>query len=124
MTSSESSPLSAEKLFTTRCVPCEGGVPRMTLKEAKEQLKELPGWELLTGPDRIKKSWTVKNFLAGLEFFQSVATVAEAEAHHPDLHLVGYRNLTIEIWTHAIQGLSLNDFILAARIDQLPIRLK
>jgi 4a-hydroxytetrahydrobiopterin dehydratase len=96
----------------------------MTPKEAEEQLKELSGWELLSGPDRIKKSWTIKNFLAGLEFFQSVAAVAEAETHHPDLHLVGYRNLTIEIWTHAIQGLSLNDFILAARIDQLPIRLK
>lgn len=96
----------------------------MTFKEAAEQLRELPGWELLTGPDRIRKSWTVKNFLSGLEFFQSVATLAEAEGHHPDLHLVGYRNLSIEIWTHAIQGLSLNDFILAARIDQLPVRLK
>lgn len=124
MSEPESQPLSASTLCTTKCVPCEGGVPRMTQKEAQEQLKELPGWELLTGPDRIKKSWTVKNFLAGLEFFQSVAAVAEAEAHHPDLHLVGYRNLSIEIWTHAIQGLSLNDFILAARIDQLPIRLK
>jgi len=124
MTEPESQPLTAATLCTTRCVPCEGGVPRMTPKEAEEQLKELPGWELLTGPDRIRKNWTVKNFLAGLEFFQSVAAVAEAEAHHPDLHLVGYRNLSIEIWTHAIQGLSLNDFILAARIDQLPIRLK
>ncbi len=89
-------PLSAT-LCTKRCVPCEGGVPRMTPKETEEQLKELPGWELLTGPDRIRKSWTVKNFLVGLEFFQSVAAVAEAEGHHPDLHLVGYRNLTIEI---------------------------
>lgn len=124
MTIPKSQPLSASTLCTKRCVPCEGGVPRMTPKETEEQLKELPGWELLTGPDRIRKSWTVKNFLVGLEFFQSVAAVAEAEGHHPDLHLVGYRNLTIEIWTHAIQGLSLNDFILAARIDQLPISLK
>ncbi len=124
MTEPESQPLSASTLCTTKCVPCEGGVPRMTPKEAEEQLKELPGWELLNSPDRIRKSWTVKNFLAGLEFFQGVAAIAEAEGHHPDLHLVGYRNLSIEIWTHAIQGLSLNDFILAARIDQLPIRLK
>ena len=96
----------------------------MSPEEAAAQLKVLPGWELLSGPDRIRKSWTVKNFVAGLEFFQKVSEVAEAEGHHPDLHLVGYRNVSIEIWTHAIQGLSLNDFILAARIDQLPIRLR
>jgi 4a-hydroxytetrahydrobiopterin dehydratase len=105
-------------------VPCEGGVPKMSREEAEAQLTALSGWELLSGPDRIRKSWTVKNFLAGLEFFQKVAEVAEAEGHHPDLHLVGYRNVSIEIWTHAIQGLSLNDFILAARIDQLPLQLR
>lgn len=118
------SPVSAEQLCSTKCVPCEGGVPKLTPEEAKAQLAVLSGWELLSGPDRIRKSWTVKNFMTGLEFFGKVADVAEAEGHHPDLHLIGYRNLSIEIWTHAIQGLSLNDFILAARIDQLPIRLR
>ena len=72
-------------------------------------------------PDRITRSWTVKNFMAGLAFFDRVAQLAEDEGHHPDLHLVGYRNVTIDIWTHAIGGLSLNDFILAAKIDRLPI---
>ena len=62
--------------------------------------------------------------MAGLRFFQAVAEVAEAEGHHPDLHLVGYRNVAIEIWTHAIGGLSVNDFILAAKIDGLPVELK
>ena len=118
------SPVSAEQLCSTKCVPCEGGVPKLSTEEAKAQLAVLSGWILLSGPDRIRKSWTVKNFMAGLEFFGKVAEVAEAEGHHPDLHLIGYRNLSIEIWTHAIQGLSLNDFILAARIDQLPIRLR
>ena len=92
--------------------------------EAEAQLTALSGWTLLSGPDRIRKSWTVRHFMAGLDFFQKVAEVAESEGHHPDLHLVGYRNVSIEIWTHAIQGLSLNDFILAARIDQLPIQLR
>lgn len=118
------SPVSAEQLCSTKCVPCEGGVPKLSPEEAKAQLAVLNGWELLSGPDRIRKSWTVKHFMAGLEFFGKVAEVAEAEGHHPDLHLIGYRNLSIEIWTHAIQGLSLNDFILAARIEQLPIRLR
>lgn len=116
--------LTAQQLCSTRCVPCEGGVPQMTVDEAAAQLAMLRGWELLSGPDRIRKNWTVKNFLAGMEFFRLVADVAESEGHHPDLHLVGYRNVSIEIWTHAIQGLSLNDFILAARIDQLPVRLR
>lgn len=118
------SPKSRGELCTTRCVPCEGGVPKLTMDEAAAQLQEVPGWELLAGPDRIRKSWVVRNFLAGMSFFAEVTKVAEAEGHHPDLHLVGYRNVSIEIWTHAINGLSLNDFILAARIDELPIELR
>jgi len=62
--------------------------------------------------------------MSALEFFNHVAALAEEEGHHPDLHLVGYRNVAIELWTHAIGGLSENDFILAAKIDQLPIRLR
>ena len=61
--------------------------------------------------------------MAGLAFFEKVAAVAEEEGHHPDLHLEGYRNVAIELWTHAIGGLSENDFILAAKIDRLPIEL-
>ncbi len=117
-------PMSRTELCSTRCVPCEGGVPKLTPEEATAQLKEVPGWELLPGPDRIRKSWVVRNFLAGMCFFEKVTEVAEAEGHHPDLHLVGYRTVSIEIWTHAINGLSLNDFILAARLDALPIELQ
>jgi 4a-hydroxytetrahydrobiopterin dehydratase len=105
-------------------VPCEGGVPRLSPAEASEQLQQLQGWELLSNPDRIRKCWTVKHFRAGMEFFRRVEELAESEGHHPDLHLTAYRQVAIEIWTHAIQGLSLNDFILAARIDSLPIRLR
>ncbi|MEQ9408151.1 MAG: 4a-hydroxytetrahydrobiopterin dehydratase [Fuerstiella sp.] len=113
-----------DKLKTTKCVPCEGGVPKLTAEEAERQNQEIQGWTILSDPDRITKSWTVRNFVAGLQFFQRVCDLAEEEGHHPDLHLVGYRNVTIDIWTHAINGLSLNDFILAAKIDDLPIKLK
>lgn len=112
-----------EELRQKRCAPCEGGVPKLTRDEAAEQLKKLGGWEL-TDQERIRKSWTVKHFMAGVDFFNRVADVAESEGHHPDLHLVGYRNVTIEIWTHAIGGLSENDFILAAKIDELPVETK
>lgn len=112
---------SQEQLCSVKCVPCEGGVPRLNPEEARRQNEELTGWSILSGPDRISKSWKVRNFVAGMEFLNQVTRLAEDEGHHPDVHLVGYRNLTVDIWTHAIDGLSLNDFILAAKIDQLEI---
>ena len=115
---------SIEQLRSKKCVPCEGGVPKFTLDEAKSQLTKLHGWAIKPDCLRIRKEWGVKNFMAGMRFFNKVAEVAEAEGHHPDLHIVGYRNVAIEIWTHAIGGLSENDFILAAKIDELPIELK
>jgi len=113
-----------EGLMAKRCVPCEGGVPRLTRDEATLQLAKLDGWTLAADGDRIRKSWTMKSFMAGMRFFDAVAKLSEDEAHHPDLHLVGYRNVTIEIWTHAIAGLSENDFILAAKIDALPVEVR
>ncbi len=62
--------------------------------------------------------------MAGVEFFNKVAALAEEEGHHPDLHLEGYRQVAVELWTHAIGGLSENDFILAAKINQIPVQLK
>jgi 4a-hydroxytetrahydrobiopterin dehydratase len=115
--------LTAEQLTEKKCVPCEGGVPKLTREEAEAFLKNVSGWTLTPDGIRIRREWRVKNFLGGLDFFQKVAEVAEAEGHHPDLHLVGYRNVAIEIWTHAIGGLSENDFILAAKIDALPVKL-
>ncbi len=115
---------SCDTLRGKKCVPCEGGVPRLTPEQAAAQARELDGWQIVHDSQRIRKEWTVKNFMAGIRFFNDVAQIAEDEGHHPDLHLVGYRHLAIEIWTHAIGGLSENDFILAAKIDALPIELQ
>ncbi len=87
-------------------------------------MARLSGWKLVHDNQRIRKSWVVQHFMAGIDFFNRVAQVAEDEGHHPDLHLEGYRNVAIEIYTHAIGGLSENDFILAAKIDRLPVALK
>lgn len=111
---------SPEQLVAKRCVPCEGGVPKLSPEEAAAQVGRLSGWVLTSDGQRIRKRWTAKNFVAAIEFFQKVAQLAEDEAHHPDLHLESYRQVAIEIWTHAIGGLSENDFILAAKIDTLP----
>jgi 4a-hydroxytetrahydrobiopterin dehydratase len=111
-----------DELVKKKCLPCEGGVEPCPLPLAEKQLELLSGWELTHNGQRIRKNWTVKNFLAGLDFFNRCAEVAEADGHHPDLHIEGYRNVSVELWTHAIGGLSENDFILAAKIDQLPIK--
>ena len=116
--------LSCDQLTGKKCVPCEGGVPKFSPEEAEEQIKQLDGWEITHNHERIRKSWVVTNFMAAMRFFEKVAELSEAEGHPPDLHLVQYRNVTIELWTHAIGGLSENDFICAAKIDALPIELK
>ena len=112
---------SSENLVAKQCKPCEGGVDACTLDESQLQLEKLDGWELTKDGQRIRKDWRVKNFVAGMEFFNKVTELAEADGHHPDIHLEGYRNVWIELWTHAIGGLSENDFILAAKIDQLDV---
>ena len=111
-------------LTSKKCVPCEGGVPPLDSKDVAELLKTVPGWTLTDDEKGIRREWRVRNFLAGLRFFDKVGALAEDEGHHPDLHLEGYRNVTVEITTHAVGGLTENDFILAAKINGLPIEEK
>ncbi len=113
-----------EQLLQKKCSPCEGGIPPLSRAEVEDQLRQVDGWSLVEGGQRIRRNWTVKNFMAGIDFFNKVAALAEDEGHHPDMHLEGYRQVAIELWTHAIGGLSENDFILAAKIDQIPVQLK
>lgn len=112
------------ELTRKHCVSCESGVPPLAPDRVQELLRAVPNWRLAQDGKRIRREWRVKDFTAGLEFFNRIGKVAEAEDHHPDLHLVGYRNVAIELWTHAIGGLSENDFVLAAKIDELPVALK
>jgi len=112
------------QLAKKKCQPCEGGVQPLWPQEAKKQLAELDGWRLSKDGQRLRKEWVVKDFAAGMKFLKEIARIAEAEDHHPDLHLTGYRNVAIEVSTHAIGGLSENDFIIAAKIEQLPVELK
>jgi len=107
-----------------KCRPCEGQGKPLSIEQAKEHLKGLPGWEMLESGKMISKSFIVKNFMTAIDFINKVAAAAEADNHHPDIHLAGYRNLKIDLSTHAVGGLSENDFILAAKIDKLPVELK
>ena len=116
--------IQADQLTAKKCLPCEGGVAKYSPDEAAEQLEQLAGWTITRNGERIRKDWVVENFMAAMEFFNRVAALAEEEGHHPDLHLEGYRNMSVELWTHAIGGLSENDFILAAKIDVLPVKIR
>jgi 4a-hydroxytetrahydrobiopterin dehydratase len=111
-------------LTKKRCVPCEGGIPALSREEALALLRDVDGWSLDSNGQRIYRSWTMKNFVAGIDFFNRVAALAEDEGHHPDLHIEGYRNVKIELWTHAVGGLTENDFILAAKINLLPVQVR
>ena len=108
---------SPAELAAKKCVPCEGGVPKYSAAEAEAQVASLPGWRLTHDGTRIRRDWTLPDFRSAIKMLNNVAALAERERHHPDLHLEGYRQAWIEIFTHAIGGLSENDFILAAKID-------
>ncbi|PIN23605.1 Pterin carbinolamine dehydratase PCBD/dimerization cofactor of HNF1 [Handroanthus impetiginosus] len=111
-----------QDLSIKKCVPCSSKDLRpMTEDAANILIQKVPGWNLVNeaGTWKLHRSWKVKTFVKGMEFLRLVADVAEAEGHHPDLHLVGWNNVKIDIWTHAVGGLTENDFILAAKINGL-----
>ena len=108
----------SQPLASRKCKPCEGGTEPLPLSAVHQLLEDIQGWELVEGT-LLRKTVKCKDFLDAISLIQKIAPIAEAEDHHPDLHLTGYRKLTIELSTHAIGGLSENDFILAAKIDQL-----
>lgn len=105
-------------LAEKHCVPCEGGVPKLTGGEADRLLAACSGWS--RDGDWIHRDATLKDFVACVDAVRDIADLAEDEGHHPDLHITGYRHLRISLQTHAIGGLSENDFILASKISRLP----
>jgi 4a-hydroxytetrahydrobiopterin dehydratase len=112
------------ELTGKHCASCEGGVPALTADQIPSYLSQVPDWKLTSDGKRLRREWRLKDFITALDFFQRVGLIAEEEGHHPDLHLTNYRQASIEIWTHSLGGLSENDFILAAKIDKLPVELK
>jgi 4a-hydroxytetrahydrobiopterin dehydratase len=103
-------------LAQKKCVPCEGGVPAFGKSEVENYLSQLKGWS--RNGKWITKEFSFTDFVAAMKFVNKVADIAEAESHHPDIH-IHYNRVRLEIWTHAIDGLSENDFILAAKVDGL-----
>ena len=108
-------------LINKKCVPCEGGVSALDLKEIHKYHKKVDGWDVKFNEKKIyflEKKFKFKNFLNSQKFINEVSKISENEGHHPDI-LFGWGYAKIKITTHAIEGLSENDFILAAKIDQI-----
>ena len=110
---------SGEALRGKKCLPCEGGVEPLGTNEARQYGEAVPRWSLSDDGKSISRKVLCANFVDAVQLINRIAEVAESEQHHPDLHLTGYRKLRVDLTTHAIDGLSENDFIVAAKIDRL-----
>ncbi len=104
-------------LSNEKCVACEAGVPPLTRAEAETMLVDVPDWILNHEATAISRSYKFKNFAVALAFVNKVGAIAEGDGHHQDIHLTGWNKVQIDLSTHAIKGLSRNDFIIAAKID-------
>ena len=106
------------ELAAKTCVPCRGGVPPLEGEELSRLQKQVEGWDVVKG-HHLHKAYTFPDFKSALAFVNRVGDVAEEQGHHPDIFLT-WGKVEITIWTHKIDGLTESDFILAAKLDQLP----
>ena len=98
------------------CKPCESGVPPLSEEQIAGMLPQVPGWSYEQG--QLQRSFDFKDFYQTISFVNAVAWLSNREGHHPVLE-VGFRQCTVKYWTHAIDGMSENDFICAAKVNQL-----
>jgi 4a-hydroxytetrahydrobiopterin dehydratase len=110
-----------EPLARKKCIPCEEGGPPLLPERAQELLKELnPEWMLIDGGRLLARTFKFDDFMGPMHLANKIAAIAEEEGHHPDL-TIGYGSLGVELMTHAIGGLSENDFIVASKVDQIKL---
>lgn len=105
-------------LAQKKCAPCEGGTKPLSREQAQSLMQQLHGWTLSGDTRWVSKEFKFKDFAEAFSFARTVADIAESEAHHPDL-IVSYGKTVVELTTHSIEGLSENDFILAAKVDKI-----
>ena len=105
-------------LTAKQCTPCRGGVPPLSRAEAERLLRETPGWTLAADATRIERTFTTDDFACALRLVEKIAEVAEVEGHHPDVSF-GWGYCRVVFYTHKIKGLHENDFIMAAKVNDL-----
>jgi|SRR3989344_9124324 len=108
----------SEELAAKKCVPCEGGMPTLSQEAIQVFLSNVPGWSVAADMKSISREFKFQGFKQALVFVNEVADLAEFEGHHPDID-IRYDRVKLSLSTHAIGGLSENDFILAAKINQI-----
>ena len=111
----------SDNLLNKKCAPCEGGIIPFDISEIHKYQKKVDGWDIIKGEEEIfflSKKFKFENFLKSQDFVNEVGKISEAEGHHPDISF-GWGYAVIKVTTHAIKGLSENDFILAAKIDKI-----
>ncbi|MBA3661826.1 MAG: 4a-hydroxytetrahydrobiopterin dehydratase [Gammaproteobacteria bacterium] len=106
------------ELRTIRCVGCEGGIPALTELEIKQFMQEIKGWTVSDDKKSLTQRFTFKGFYKTMAFVNAIAWIANQENHHPDL-MVGFNYCVVKYTTHAVDGLTKNDFICAAKVDAL-----
>ena len=104
-------------LSRSKCKPCEGGTKPFNAAEAKKYMKFAKGWHLKRGSITAERKF--KDFKEAMSFVVKVGRIAESEGHHPDISIHGWNKVTLTLSTHAIKGLSINDFILASKINRI-----
>ncbi len=108
----------ADDLAHKRCEPCEGGVDPLTRQQFEPYLEQVSNWAAV-GDKKLEREFRFEDFRKALGFVNAVGDIAEEEGHHPDILIYGWNKVKITLWTHAIDGLSINDFILATKIDRI-----
>jgi 4a-hydroxytetrahydrobiopterin dehydratase len=106
------------ELHTIRCVGCEGGIPALTHNEIKNLLPQITAWQVSTDGKLISRRFAFKNFYKTMAFVNAIAWIANQENHHPDME-VGFNYCLVKYTTHAVDGLTKNDFICAAKVNNL-----
>ena len=109
-----------EKLSNKKCVPCEGGIDPLIRAEFEAYLEQLPEWEVINDK-AIERLLIFKDFKQALAFVNKAGEIAEEEGHHPDLFIHQWNKVKVSLWTHAIGGLSINDFVVASKIDRIKV---
>jgi len=107
-----------EELANKTCVPCRGGVPPLQGAGLRKVAEQLPDWSVID-EHHVERTFEFKDFRQALEFTNRVGELAEEQGHHPDIHLA-WGKVGVKLWTHAIDGLTESDFVMAAKIDRLP----
>lgn len=115
---------SAEELRATSCSlvgGCSPDTPRVPEADLPQLLAAVPAWRLSDDGRSMSRKFVAKNFVAAVDFINRITPIAEAESHHPDLHITNWRDVEVVLSTHAIGGLAMADFVMAAKLDAVPV---